>query len=108
MGGVLEGIAAAAAFAHGKRINISAVLAGQQVGLKEVDDGIRLVSFMRDDLGSIDPKETTLQPVDDPFGPRSSPMCPDRTPGRLGGWGVRLTGVWRCPSLFAAVANIQC
>lgn len=34
-----------------KKINISTALAGQKVGLSEVDDGIWLVSFMRDDLG---------------------------------------------------------
>ena len=30
---------------HRKRINISTVLAGQKLGVKEVDDGIWLVSF---------------------------------------------------------------
>ena len=32
---------------HRKKINISTVLAGQRLGIKEVDDGIWLVSFMR-------------------------------------------------------------
>jgi hypothetical protein len=36
---------------HRKRINISTVLAGQKLGIKEVDDGIWLVSFMHYDLG---------------------------------------------------------
>ena len=31
---------------HPKRLNISTVLAGQRLGLKEVDDGIWIVSFM--------------------------------------------------------------
>lgn len=31
---------------HRKKINVSAVLAGQKLGIKEVDDGIWLVSFM--------------------------------------------------------------
>jgi hypothetical protein len=39
---------------HRKKINISTVLAGQRVGIKEVDDGIWIVSF--------------------PFGPRLLPM----------------------------------
>jgi hypothetical protein len=39
---------------HRKKINISTVLAGQRVGLKEVDDALWLVSFMTDDLGYID------------------------------------------------------
>jgi hypothetical protein len=59
---------------HRKRINISTVLAGQRVGIKEVDDGIWLVSFMRYDLGYIDLEQKTLQPLDNPFGPRLSPM----------------------------------
>ena len=57
-----------------KRINISTVLAGQRLGIKEVDDGIWIVSFMRYDLGFIDLEQKTLQPLDNPFGPRLSPM----------------------------------
>jgi transposase InsO family protein len=57
-----------------KRINISTVLAGQRLGIKEVDDGIWLVTFMRYDLGFIDLEQKTLQPLDNPFGPRLSPM----------------------------------
>src|SRR5260221_11108002 len=37
-----------------KKINLSTALAGQAVGIKEVDDGIWLVSFMDYDLGYID------------------------------------------------------
>jgi transposase InsO family protein len=57
-----------------KKINISTVLAGQRVGIKEVDEGIWIVSFMRYDLGYIDLEQRTLQPLDNPFGPRLSPM----------------------------------
>jgi transposase InsO family protein len=59
---------------HRKRINVSTVLAGQRLGIKEVDDGIWLVSFMSYDLGYIDLEQRTLQPLDNPFGPRLSPM----------------------------------
>jgi Helix-turn-helix domain len=59
---------------HRKRINISAVLAGQRVGIKEVDEGIWIVSFMQYDLGYIDLEQQTLQPLDNPFGARLSPM----------------------------------
>ena len=59
---------------HRKKINISTVLAGQKLGVKEVDDGIWIVSFMRYDLGYIDLEQRTLQPLDNPFGPRLSPM----------------------------------
>jgi hypothetical protein len=59
---------------HRKRINISHVLAGQRVGIKEVDEGIWIVSFMQYDLGYIDLEQKTLQPLDNPFGTRLSPM----------------------------------
>jgi transposase InsO family protein len=57
-----------------KKINLSKSLAGQAVGIKEVDNGIWLVSFMEYDLGYIDLEEKTLQPLDNPFGARVSPM----------------------------------
>ena len=59
---------------HRKKINISTVLAGQRLGIKEVDEGIWIVSFMCYDLGYIDLEQRTLQPLDNPFGPRLSPM----------------------------------
>jgi transposase InsO family protein len=59
---------------HRKRINISTVLAGQKLGIKEVDDGIWLASFMHYDLGYFDLEQKTLQPLDNPFGTRLSPM----------------------------------
>jgi transposase InsO family protein len=59
---------------HRKKINISTVLAGQKLGVKEVDEGIWLVSFMLYDLGYVDLEQKTLQPLDNPFGSRLSPM----------------------------------
>jgi transposase InsO family protein len=59
---------------HRKKINISTALAGQSLGIKEVDDGIWLVSFMTYDLGYIDLEQRTLQTIDNPFGTRLSPM----------------------------------
>ena len=59
---------------HRKKINISTVLAGQRLGIKEVDEGIWLVSFMHYDLGYIDLEQRTLQTLDNPFGARLSPM----------------------------------
>jgi len=53
---------------HNKKINLSSSLAGQAVGVKEVEDGIWLVSFMNYDLGYIDLEEKTLQPLENPFG----------------------------------------
>jgi hypothetical protein len=55
---------------YNKKINLSVSLAGQAVGVKEVDDGIWLVSFMNHDLGYIDLEEKTLQPLQNPFGPK--------------------------------------
>ena len=77
---------AAASACTGKR-SISTVLAGQKLGIKEVDDGIWLVSFMHYDLGYIDLEQRTLQPLDNPFGKRCYlclrynllPMSPGRT-----------------------------
>jgi len=53
---------------HSKKINISTVLAGQRLGIKEVADGIWLTSFMQYDLGYIDLEQKTLQTIDNPFG----------------------------------------
>ncbi|ALC14182.1 transposase [Sphingopyxis sp. 113P3] len=55
---------------HRKKINISTVLAGQRLGIKEIDEGIWLVSFMHYDLGYIDLEQKTLQTLDNPFGAR--------------------------------------
>lgn len=52
---------------HRKRINISTVLADRNLGIKEVDEGIRLVSFMHDDLGYFDREQKTLQPTRQPI-----------------------------------------
>ena len=55
---------------HRKKINLSLVFAGQAVGIKEVEEGIWLVSFMNYDLGYFDLEEKTLQPLENPFGPK--------------------------------------
>jgi transposase InsO family protein len=59
---------------HRKKINVSTVLAGHTLGIREVDDGIWLASFMHYDLGYFDLEQKTLQPLDNPFGLRLSPM----------------------------------
>nr|WP_235974920.1 integrase core domain-containing protein [Stappia albiluteola] len=43
-----------------KKINVLTVLAGRSPDIKEVDDGIWLVSFMNYDLGYIDLEQRTL------------------------------------------------
>jgi len=57
-----------------KKINLRTCLAGQAVGIKEVDDAIWLVSLMDYDLGYIDLEEKTLQPLNNPFGSKVLPM----------------------------------
>lgn len=70
---------------HRKKFNISSVLAGQRLGIKEVDDGIWLVSFMAYDLGYIGLEPKTLQPIDKPFGAERHPNCyPCLRAGHLG------------------------
>jgi hypothetical protein len=42
------------------------VFAGQKFGIKEVDDGVWLASFMHYGLGYFDLEQKTLQPLDNP------------------------------------------
>ena len=53
-----------------KKVNLSQVFSGQDVGIKEVADGIWLVTFMDYDLGFFDLEAKRLEPLDNPFGPR--------------------------------------
>lgn len=76
---------------HHKKINLSTALAGQKLGLKEVDDGIWLVTFMNYDLGYIDLEQRTPQNIDNPFGARLSPVPQGQSP--------RVTATEYCPSL---------
>jgi hypothetical protein len=49
-------------------------IAGQAVGIKEVQDDIWLVSFMDYDLGYFDLETRVLEPLENPFGPKVLPM----------------------------------
>lgn len=53
-----------------KKVNFSKVFAGQDVGIKEVVDGIWLVSFMTYDMGYFDFEANRLEPLENPFGPK--------------------------------------
>jgi putative transposase len=57
-----------------RKINLSTVFSGQQVGVKQVDDTIWLVSFMHYDLGYFDHQTCRLEPIENPFSPRVLPM----------------------------------
>jgi putative transposase len=52
-----------------RKINLSRVFAGQIVGIREVDDQIRLVSFLDFDLGFFDQDEGRGEPAPNPFQP---------------------------------------
>ena len=59
----------------GRKVNLSHVFAGQNVGVTQVGDRIWLVSFMQYDLGYFDDETCRLEPIENPFGPKVSPMC---------------------------------
>ena len=59
-----------------RKINLSLVFAGQDVGIKQVEDQIWLVSFMSYDLGYFDHETGRLEPIENPFGPKVLPMSP--------------------------------
>ena len=59
-----------------KKVNLSTVFAGQKVGVKEVTNGIWLVSFMKYDLGYYDEETCRLEPIQNPFRGKLLPMSP--------------------------------
>ena len=59
---------------NNRKINLTTVLAGQWVGIKEVSDKIWLVSFMQYDLGYFDETANRVEPIDNPFGAKVLPM----------------------------------
>lgn len=60
-----------------RKINLSTVFAGQNVGIKQTDDRIWLVSFMHYDLGYFDDETCRLEPLQSPFRPKVLPMSPE-------------------------------
>jgi putative transposase len=59
-----------------RKINLSTVFAGQNVGIKQTDERIWLVSFMHYDLGYFDDETCRLEPLPNPFGQNVLPMSP--------------------------------
>jgi putative transposase len=53
---------------QGLKVSLSRAFAGQEVGIKEMEDGIWVVSFLDYDLGYFDDKAERVEPVEDPFG----------------------------------------
>ena len=59
-----------------RKINLSTVFAGQNVGVRQLSDKIWLVSFMHYDLGFFDDETSRLEPAPNPFEARVLPMSP--------------------------------
>ena len=51
----------------GLKVSLSKAFAGVEVGVKEMDDGIWVVSFLDYDLGYFDDKSRKVDPITDPF-----------------------------------------
>jgi hypothetical protein len=61
----------------GRKVNLSQVFAGQQVGVRQVNERVWLVTFMHYDLGYFDDETCRLEPIENPFGPSVLPMSPE-------------------------------
>jgi putative transposase len=61
----------------GRKINLSQVFAGHNVGVRQVADKIWLVSFMQYDLGFFDHETCRITSAENPFGAKVLPMSPE-------------------------------
>jgi putative transposase len=57
-----------------RKINLSTVFAGQNVGVKEIEEKVWLISFMHYDLGFFDHETTRFECADSPFAAKVLPM----------------------------------
>jgi putative transposase len=57
-----------------RKINLSTVFAGQNVGVKEVDEKVWLISFMQYDLGFFDHESNRFECAESPFAAKVLPM----------------------------------
>jgi putative transposase len=60
-----------------RKIYLSQVFAGQNIGVTQVGERIWLVTFMDYDLGYFDDETCRLEPIGNPFGPKVLPMSPE-------------------------------
>ena len=60
-----------------RKVNLSQVFAGQQVGVLQVDEHLRLLTFMYYEVGYFDDETCRLEPIENPFGPTVLPMTPE-------------------------------
>jgi putative transposase len=61
----------------GRKINLSAVFAGQNVGVREVTEHVWLISYMHYDLGFFDDQCCRVECAPNPFGAKVLPMSPE-------------------------------
>jgi putative transposase len=61
----------------GRKVNLSHVFAGQNVGVTQVGERIWLITFMQYDWGYFDDETCRLEPIENPFGPKLLPMSPE-------------------------------
>jgi len=59
-----------------RKINLSQVFAGQNIGIKEIEEKIWLVTFMHYDLGFFDHETGRIECAENPFGAKVLPMSP--------------------------------
>jgi putative transposase len=59
---------------NSRKVNLSHVFAGQNVGVTQVGDRIWLVTFMQYDLDYFDDETCRLEPIENPFGPKVLPI----------------------------------
>jgi hypothetical protein len=57
-----------------REINLSTVFAGQNVGVKEVDEKVWLIRFMHCDLGFFDHESNRFERAGSPFAAKVLPM----------------------------------
>ena len=59
-----------------RKINLSTVFAGQNVGVKQVADQVWMVRFMDYDLGFFDNETGRVECAENPFNAKVLPMSP--------------------------------
>ena len=57
-----------------RKVNLSHVFAGQNVGVTQVGERIWLVTFVQYDLGYFDDETCRLEPIENPFGSKLLPL----------------------------------
>jgi putative transposase len=60
-----------------RKVNLSQVFAGQEVGVRQIQERVWLVTFMHYDFGYVDDETCRLEPLENPFSPKVLPMCPE-------------------------------